>query len=310
MPKNAAAVQPDLLGQTPAPKTAATKTRAKQSTPLPPPPKTGSAVVVQAPAPKNMLAIIAQAASDPRCVPENMRALLDMQKEIMAEEARIAFTESFIALQQDLPVIDAKGKIEIKAKDAKGERTGRVLQSTPYATFNEINRVTRPILQKHGFALSFATDQGAEGRLIVKGFLKHIRGHQETTTFALPLETSGSKNNVQGVGSSMSYGKRYATVALLNIVSAAPEDADTDGVPGAKIVKGDVVDADVVDETPLVTSKQRDELIEAIEACGVGRAKFLQHYQIDKVDALPASLFAQAMGDCKDYAKKHGAKRG
>jgi len=42
---------------------------------------------------------------------------------------------------------------------------------------------------------------------------------------ALPIDSSGAKNNVQGWGSSVSYGKRYTCFALLNI-SARGEDDD------------------------------------------------------------------------------------
>jgi hypothetical protein len=43
--------------------------------------------------------------------------------------------------------------------------------------------------------------------------LSHELGHSEETTMTLPLDTSGSKNNVQAVGSSTSYGKRYTATA-------------------------------------------------------------------------------------------------
>jgi hypothetical protein len=40
----------------------------------------------------------------------------------------------------------------------------------------------------------------------------------------LPLDTSGSKNNVQAVGSSTSYGKRYTATLLLNIRTKGEDD--------------------------------------------------------------------------------------
>lgn len=258
--------------------------------------------------PTNMLAVIARAASDPKVNPDNMRALLDMQKEIMAEEARRSFTDSYIAMQAQLPTINAKGRIVIPPKD------GKAGQSTPYAKFNDIIRAVNPVLRQHGFTLSFATEPSVDGtRLIVKGFLDHTAGHQRMTSFPLPAEVSGSKNNVQGWGSSMSYGKRYATIALLNIISEAMEEQDLDGRFPQQI-EGGVKDEDQSqdqgsDSVPsTINTAQITEIKKEIEACGVPIAKFLTFFEIKKIEDLKISKFAQAVQACKDYTANQARK--
>lgn len=273
----------------------------------------GTAVAVhqpQAPAQqKTVLQIIADVAANPNANPATMRELLDMQKEIMADQSKRDFNAAFIALQRDLPAIRRDGRIEVREKDPRtGSREGgRVQQSTPYATFNNIMKTIKPLLVKHGFALSFETEPMGE-RLLVKGRLEGY-GHERTTAFPLPAETSGSKNNVQGWGSSMSYGKRYCTIALLNIVSEAPEDRDTDGEPNRESLKaakgGGFVD---VPDRAVVSQAQLDKIIENIEWCGVSRAAFCKHYGIAKVDDLPADLFDAALKDCKDFHDNRQAK--
>jgi glutamate synthase domain-containing protein 1 len=47
----------------------------------------------------------------------------------------------------------------------------------------------------------------------------------------LPADMSGSKNAVQAVGSSISYGKRYTAQALLNLTSRGSDD-DAKGAGG------------------------------------------------------------------------------
>lgn len=248
---------------------------------------------------ENLLVIIARAAADPACQPDKMRALLDMQKEIRAEDARMAFTTDFIALQDKLPVIDAKGAIVIEGK------LGKRGQRTPYATFNEIHRVTKPMLKEHGFALSFATEPSDNGeRLIVKGYLDHVNGHQRTTAFPLPAEGSGSKNNAQAWGSSFSYGKRYCTIALLNIVSHAPEDRDLDGNKEAAKEDAEKTDA-------LISGSQAKELLKVIDECGVEATLFMSKYKIGAAHELPAQFYDEAIKNCRDYAArvKAAAKR-
>jgi len=274
-------------------------------------PKTENAIAVRQPdPPKNMLQIIANAVATPGFDVANMRALLDMQKEIVAEERKQAFDAAFIALQAELPVINKDGKIEIRAKDASGERSGKLQQATPYATFDAIMDAIQPLLTKHGFGLSFET-QSANERLLVRGHLIG-HGHERHTEFPLPAETSGSKNNVQGWGSSMSYGKRYCTIALLNIRSRAMQDADTDGFPGdfKRARGGGLAEAPKKAET--LTDDEAIELRDFMDTCKVPVPKFCQHFGIAKVADLPRELLQAARKECVDFrdrreaAKRHG----
>lgn len=255
------------IGIKPTPKKRKAKAKKPQS-------RAVSTVVKQppaAPTPTNMLQVIATAVMDPRCDVTKMQALLDMQRQIEDRDSMKEFNRNFIALQEELPTIRQDGKIVIPGKE------GRAGQATPYATFNSIMKVIKPLLVKHGFALSFLTEPAAE-RLLVKGLLEG-HGHHRSTAFPLPAETSGSKNNVQGWGSSMSYGKRYCTIALLNIVSEAKEDADTDGFPGSG---------------ENVSPAQLKVLIKMADDAGADKAKFCEVMKVDSMADIPSSRFEEA----------------
>lgn len=255
---------------------------------------------------KNVLAIIADAASNPAVNPENMRMLLDMQKEIMAEQRRCDFNDAFLLMQSELPAIRQDRKIEIRKKDASGERTGAIQQSTPYATFPNIMKTIKPILRKYNFSLWFATEMLPEGRLLVRGFIDGY-GHQRSTAFPLPADTSGSKNNQQGWGSAQSYGKRYCTIALLNIISEAGEDADLDGNEPEKAsgkpaqatkVTGDGFPGD------LITAAQIKTILELIADAGISEQNFCIKYGLAKTGDLPAELFDAAKKAIADHKAK------
>lgn len=258
------------------------------------------------PAPKTMLQVIYEATTNPLVDVAKMEALLKMQERIAAEEARIAFIESFLALKQVLPKIDKNGKIVIPPKDNKKGQT------TLYATYDAITDVTDPILFKYGFVYSSTTEPSADGtRLNIVGHLDHVRGFGRMTTFPLPAETSGSKNNVQGWGSSFSYGKRYCKIALLDIQTRAPQDRDTDGVivENAIVVEtadrktGRIVDDDFPgDRVETVKGKKLDDLVDHIQACGVKQADFCKKYGIAKVADLPTSRLAEAIQALTDHA--------
>lgn len=203
-------------------------------------------LVASSGAPDPYLAMIERAARDPAVDLAKLQGLMAMKKEVEADRASIAFAEAFDELGPDLPVIDRKGRIVVYSK-ADREKAGGVpadaepIQKTPYATLDDILEALREPLHKHGFSVRFEHDTTTDGRLITTAVLRHRLGHAErATTPPLQHDSSGSKNNVQAVGSSLTYGRRYALMAVLPIVSHAPQDADDDGkAAGSALIDGD-----------------------------------------------------------------------
>lgn len=260
-------------------------------------------------APQNLLAALARAASDPRCDPAKIRELFAIQKEIQDEEARVAFTKAYVALQDDLPTIDAKGLIEIAARDKGDRRTSA--QSTPFATYQEIHRATKPGLRNHGFALWFAPEIGTDDRIVIRGHLDHIGGHGKEGSLRAPLETSGSKNNLQGAGSTLSYLKRYLAISLLNIISEAAEDKDDDGNLSTNI--------------QVLSEEQLGKIIETAASVMCGEPHLVKHLnanrpkghpEMKKIADLPGFRFEEAIAALRSYdsnrkaaEKRKGAKQ-
>jgi hypothetical protein len=160
-----------------------------------------------------LLEVIARAARDPNVDIDKMERLLEMQERVLSRQAREAYATALAELQPRLPVISERGKILNKDKQ---------VQST-YAYWEDVNESIRPLLAEHGFSLSFRTGRNGQD-VTVTGVLAHREGHSEETTITLPSDGSGSKNAVQAVGSSTSYGKRYTAFALLNITSKGEDD--------------------------------------------------------------------------------------
>ena len=134
--------------------------------------------------------------------------MLDMQERVLDRNARQAFTADLASMQIELPRIAENGKGHNSAK---------------YALLEDINDAVRPVLNKFGFAVTFSIDQ-TDRNVTVVARLSHKMGFSEETRLSLPLDTSGNKNPVQAAGSTISYGKRYAICALLNISTG--EDCD------------------------------------------------------------------------------------
>jgi hypothetical protein len=163
--------------------------------------------------------IIERAARDPNVDIDKMQRLMEMHERMQASRAKASYAAALADMQPNLPVIDERGKGH---------------NDVSYALWEDISEAIRPVLQQHGFALSFRT--GREGdKITVTAVLSHRDGHSEETTMLLPIDGSGNKNAVQAVGSSTSYGKRYSACALLNIASRGEDDDGKTG--GGKAVE-------------------------------------------------------------------------
>lgn len=178
-----------------------------------------------------ILQVIQRAAADPSCDIDKMERLMQMHERMQDRSAEGAFNAAMAQMQTEMPSVAERGQIVVN----------NVVRSA-YATFEDINDIAKPIMQKHGFALSFRVSQ--EGAVIkITGVLMHKAGHREETTMVLPADTSGSKNAVQSIGSSVSYGKRYVMCALLNISTRGEDD---DGYAAAPVATVTAVQADTL----------------------------------------------------------------
>ena len=230
----------------------------------------------------SIMAVISRAASDPSTDVDKLERLMAMYERITASRAKTAYDSALSEMQPNLPVVDRRGKITIKEKGGE-----KVIQSTPYALFEDINEAVRPILAEHGFAVSFRTGLATDGKITVTGILSHRDGHREETTMTLPHDSTGSKNSVQAVGSSTSYGKRYVLTALLNITTRGEDD---DGKTGGD---GDTITAD-----------QAATLRALAEEVGADLIKFCQHFKIASIPAMPAEQYRSALAGLEKKRRK------
>lgn len=160
-----------------------------------------------------IMSIIMQVATNPSADLDKMERLMQMHERHQVKQAKQAFDDALSQMQSELPVVYERGAILNKQG---------AVQST-YALWEDINEQLRPTLSKHGFAITFRIPRNERG-VEVEGVLSHKDGHRESTSILLPADTSGSKNGVQAVASSVSYGKRYTAGALLNFTTTGEDD--------------------------------------------------------------------------------------
>lgn len=172
-----------------------------------------------------LLEVIARAARDPLVDVGKLERLLAIQQTVIADDRRTAFMAAMTRLAPKLPRLAKTGRIQFKS-----EVHGR------YAKLEDIDAAIRPLLSEEGFSLSFDVKPADSGKLRVSCRLSHVEGHSETNQIDLPVDKTGSKNDVQAVGSTVSYARRMLTKMHFNLIEVGEDD---DGAGGGGTITVD-----------------------------------------------------------------------
>lgn len=212
-------------------------------------------------APGSLLAAIVTLSKDPAVDADKLERLLAMQERMEARASEAEFNRALHAAQAEIPAIAKNNTLELK------DRTGKDLGSYNFLSFEDMMKVLGPIMQRHGFTVTFdmAQRQGEGGGAVMTGTLLHTAGHSKTASIPLALDAGPGRNNLQAMGSTASYGRRYVLELLFNIVR---KGADDDGRTGG---------------TKLVTVEQAAEIDTLLRETKTDAAKFLQYFEVTDV---------------------------
>lgn len=189
----------------------------------------------------------------------SVKEMLAMSRELAAEQARQKF---------DAAMSMAKAEITPVIKTATGHNNKK------YADFASIAKAVDPIISKHGLSYRFRTRQ--DDRIHVTCVLAHEAGHAEETTLAGPADTTGSKNAIQAIGSTLTYLQRYTLVQALGLAASEDDDGRTADI-GASI-----------------NEQQRQELSTLLDETGADEERFRRFFGIEYLAELPSKRFAEA----------------
>lgn len=181
--------------------------------------------------------------------------MLEYQERWDKMQARKAF---------DVAIAEAKAKIKPVVRNRAGHN------SKKYADFAAIASSVDPILASHGLSYRFRSET-REG-INVTCILSHKGGHYEETTLTGPPDKTGNKNEIQAIGSTLTYLQRYSLVQMLGLAAADDDNGSAGG-------------------TEKITEQQAMALVDLLEASGKSREKFLKWARVDRVEDIPASHY-------------------
>ena len=150
-----------------------------------------------------------------------IKELVHLQEHLLDRAAEQRFAAAFGALQTELGTFNATKSVPDKQGNTR----------YTYLPYDEIMRTVQPLLQKHGFSVSFSTDF-KDARIVQTCTLQHSSGHhRDYLAFVRAGAGPYGATETQADGAAMTYAKRYALCNALNIVVEHDTDARAEGAP-------------------------------------------------------------------------------
>lgn len=142
-----------------------------------------------------------------------------------------------------------------------------------YADLGAVMDACLPALNRHGIAVIQPLSHDEGGRWMITRFI-----HDSGETLECPVPLIVSKNDMQGLGSAMTYARRYGLMALAGI---APEDDD--GNAAAKAAP------------KTVTPDQYVKLRDMAEEAGVPEEKICAAFGAQSFEEFPVDAYDRAL---------------
>jgi hypothetical protein len=232
--------------------------------------------------PSTILLLIEKVALDPRADVEKLERMMAMYERLKAKEAELAYNEAKGRILKKLAAIKiVKNRSGLHEID-KGRPQNGVFEAFKYAPLEEIDKHLRPLLAEENMDLSYSAEPGEGGDILIRGRLKHLpAGHYEDFFMPAPPDTTGGKSNVQAVGSTNSFLRRYVVCNIFNIVVVGDDDDGTGGT---------------IDEA------QTKTILHLLKKAKVG-VKFLKYMKAQSVEEAGSLEAAVATIAARDYRK-------
>lgn len=208
--------------------------------------------------------------------------LMDLAERWEANRAAEAFSRAITQFQAECPRIEKSRTAKIVSK-----REGGGQYEYKFAGFDDVMKQAGPALEKCGIAVSFSSEH-VEGLLKVTCRIRHGI-HVEDHTLTVPIPAM-NVNDTQRFGAALSYAKRYALCAALNIIVS--DDVDNDA-------------AALVDT---INEKQLGTIEDWMGTTGVKPGPFLRWLGIERMSELPVGDYEKVITELQRKAREQGIK--
>lgn len=192
--------------------------------------------------------------------------------------ALVEYNKALAAAKAEIPAII---KDRVAAYDHKD---GRGRTSYSYAELATICKAVDPALSKHGLYYRWRTENEPNKQILVTCIVYHTHGHSEENSLGGVADSSGFKNPIQQVQSTITYLQRGTLCAALGIAAGRDDDAHA-AAPVARISNEDI-------------ARLRLRMKEA----GIVEKKALaQAWRLERIEDMSAAMVPQADRDIDEF---------
>lgn len=202
--------------------------------------------------------------------------MMGLQERWEANEARKAFDEAIASAKSAIPPIIKDRTVTYPSKDETKPGT-----SYKHETLAGIAKVINPILSAQGLSYRYRVSSDLNQPIRVTCIIAHRLGHCEETTLTAGADSSGSKNSIQAIGSTITYLQRYTLKAALGLAAATDDD-------------GKAADTQVAAPDLHITPAQVAELEQLIKDANTTVEKFCAYGKVEKLADIQARHFDEA----------------
>ncbi|MEG3182654.1 ERF family protein [Novilysobacter erysipheiresistens] len=146
----------------------------------------------------------------------NLDKMLDLQIKWEANEARKAYVAAMAAFKAEPMEILKRKLVSFTTRD--GDTT-----SYTHAELADVTDVVVPTMGKHGLSHRWDVKQEG-GQITVACTITHALGHSESVSLSAGGDSSGKKNAIQQVASTITYLERYTLLAATGMATKGMDD--------------------------------------------------------------------------------------
>lgn len=214
-----------------------------------------------------LMNIIQRAAFDPTVDIARLEMLFQMQREVLADEAKVAFEAAMARVQSEmLPIVRSSENKQ---------------NNTRFAKLEQIDAEIRPIYTRHGFSLSFTYGDDGNGGKEVRCDVGHNRGHIKQYKLPWVDDSTGLKGNtnktpIMALGSTITFLRRILTCMAFNVTLTNEESP-------------------VRAEQRFISESMKEILVGLLKETGVDTVRFLQSGNLTSLDMMLRSDYPSAL---------------
>ena len=208
---------------------------------------------------------------------DKLERLLVMQQKWEENKARQAYHEAMAAFKMNPPKIWRDLQVKYGAKESTG---------WSHSDLGVAGEAIGIGLAEHGLNHTWRTLPQENGKIRVDCVITHKLGHSESTWLDSAPDKTGSKNDIQAIGSAVFYLERYTLFAITGL---APARMDDDGNAASESI----------------TPEQAQEIKKLLKEKRFDDArakKFLEFAGSETVDTIPAKNYKEAVTNLKKAA--------